>query len=334
MICDEAFMSSALDVPIKGDQTYPVSTPAVEHQYDEDQNKWLRMVNLELCDRADLSSLMSNINFLQKLASVRLYCGATDYEPKEIDACLCLPTKIELIGTRIIFSYQLSPFGSVYDLLHQHSRPLDETSIAILFSRAVYCLAQLHSRGVLHRNLSTKHLLVNEARKEDSSNELAIQLCGLGSLTQFPLSCNILRNDLPPIHVSWRGWKLWYDKSMGSVSHPTAWYSPEMIGQDFVGYSWPSDIHSLGWILYELCTKNEPYVGLSPIQVVLEKLTNDKAPEIADDLEAKGYSNELIRVFQACVCRNPGKRPTANQLLHTPWVQRGWRTPLKRSLFI
>lgn len=249
--------------------------------------KWLRIVNLELCDRADLSSLMANINFLQKLASVRLYCNEMDADPKELDTCLCLPSGIELVDTQITFSYPLSPFGSVYDYLHHYSRPLDERSISVLFSRAVYCLAQLHSRGVLHRNLNTKHLLLTEKTNPSTTDELLMQLCGLGSLTQFPLRCNILRNDLPPIHVSWRGWRLTDGGSSTDSAHPMAWYSPELIGQDFVGYSWPSDIYSLGWVLFELCTKREPYAGLTPVQITLQKLLGPKTPktEVRSDFE-------------------------------------------------
>ncbi|THD18341.1 Serine/threonine-protein kinase OSR1 [Fasciola hepatica] len=333
MICEEVFMSTVLDVPIKGDHIHMVNKPAVEHSCDLYRKKWLRIVNLELCDRADLSSLMANINFLQKLASVRLNYGEIDSDPKELDDCLCLPSGIELVDTQVTFSYPLSPFGSVHDYLHHYSRPLDEASISVLFSRAVHSLAQLHSRGVLHRNLSTKHLLLTEKRNPSNADELKMQLCGLGSLTQFPLRCNILRNDLPPIHVSWRGWRLADNESVVKSAHPMAWYSPELVGQDFVGYSWPSDIYSLGWILFELCTKREPYAGLTPIQIVLQKLLSPRTLKIEMDWSSK-YSGELIQVFKACTCRNPEKRPTANQLLEMPWVQKGLTTKLKRSLLM
>ncbi|GAA49631.1 serine/threonine-protein kinase OSR1 [Clonorchis sinensis] len=228
-----------------------------------------------------------------------------------------LPLSIKLNQCSLTLSYRLSSHGSAFDLLRRCGLPgLPEAAVAVILSRALLGLDRLHSVGVLHRNLCAKHLLLTDFQPN-------VLLCGLGSICQFPpRGFDVGRNDLPPVYTSWRGWNV--QSSADAYSHPLAWYAPEVVVQDFTGYSWPADIYSFGLVMAELYTGQPPYVDLKPTEIMVEKLCEQAPPDLKQTgLTSPPPSKAMLQVYNACTQYNAKNRPTTKSLLQTPWIQWG-----------
>ncbi|KAF8570395.1 hypothetical protein P879_06948 [Paragonimus westermani] len=330
MLWDENYITNAVDVPIQGTLPLPTPSVAVHHIVDFQHSVWSKVIDLELCDRSCLSSLMANINFIRKLLPAELKKDGKVVNFGTASQFVSLPTDIQLDQCSVILSYRLNPLGSAYDLLscqQDGCRGLSEQTVAAIFSRALLCVEYLHSKDILHRDLCAKHLLL--AEDESNAQNLRIILCGLGSVAYFPPSgVNVGRNDLPSIDYSWRGWNV---NGFGSVyGHPIAWKGPEVVAQDFTGYSWPSDIYSLGLILAELFNGEPPYAGLHPTVIALKKMSGAEVPALSKPDSNDVPSQELLDIYSACTQPDPSKRPSATVLLQMPWVQWGLQQQFDR----
>ncbi|KAG8809163.1 hypothetical protein FRC17_003571 [Serendipita sp. 399] len=94
--------------------------------------------------------------------------------------------------------------------------------------------------------------------------------------------------------------------------------APEVIAQK--QYDSSADIWSLGITALELCTGRAPYSRDDPARVLQKVLHND-----APTLDRKGgqhkYSQDFKEIVESCLVKDPTKRPTAAQLLETPFFQ-------------
>lgn len=276
------FRSSSFDVPRENDAneiTISSADDAVLYRYSEDESEWLKVIKLEKCDHTELSALLNFIKNLQTLSPTRILPSDTS-EHYKTTAChgVYLPRSIYLEGTELTLSYPICKSGCVFELLKPNFADggLPEHIVAAIFARAVECVSKLHNRGWIHSALCARHLLLYHAHKSNrTTDELSISLCGLGSIAPVkPLGSPLCRADLPMLDHGWRGWH--YQNLLDSVysTHPVAWYSPEMMAQDFQGYGKSSDIYSLGLTLGELFTGISPFVGtIAPSLIFLKKLS-------------------------------------------------------------
>src|SRR5271165_627636 len=88
-------------------------------------------------------------------------------------------------------------------------------------------------------------------------------------------------------------------KLMGTVGY----MSPEQVRGAEAGA--PSDIFSLGVVLYEMVTGQRPFSGSSAGET-MSAILNDEAPTIADS--GKQAPPELERVIERCLNKNPSQR--------------------------
>ncbi|KAF4521842.1 hypothetical protein B566_EDAN003716 [Ephemera danica] len=86
--------------------------------------------------------------------------------------------------------------------------------------------------------------------------------------------------------------------------------SPERLREE--GYTFASDIWSLGCILYEMASLVSPFFSPSiNLQNLCERIQRGKYPPIASDL----YSDELNNLAYCCLNLNPEDRPTSQDIL-------------------
>jgi serine/threonine-protein kinase OSR1/STK39 len=94
--------------------------------------------------------------------------------------------------------------------------------------------------------------------------------------------------------------------------------APEVIAQK--QYDASADIWSLGITALELCNGRAPYSRDAPARVLQKILHND--PPILDRKAGKHeYSKAFKEIIESCLVKDPSKRPTAAQLLATPFFQ-------------
>lgn len=96
--------------------------------------------------------------------------------------------------------------------------------------------------------------------------------------------------------------------SRASTVAGTPYYlSPELITQK--PYSFPSDIWSLGVLLYELCTFTTPF-NADTFMGLAKEIVGGKYPAIPDH-----FSKDMKLLVKNLLNKNPDKRPNINQIL-------------------
>mmetsp|Transcript_25981 Transcript_25981/g.12287 ORF Transcript_25981/g.12287 Transcript_25981/m.12287 type:complete len:96 (+) Transcript_25981:406-693(+) len=91
------------------------------------------------------------------------------------------------------------------------------------------------------------------------------------------------------------------------------WYflSPELC--ENLPYSYPTDVWSLGCVLYELCTLRHVFEAATPMGLGFKILKESFTP-------VQGYSPELSQLVEAMLKKDPAMRPTIKQILASDWI--------------
>ncbi|KAG2197477.1 hypothetical protein INT47_003085 [Mucor saturninus] len=180
--------------------------------------------------------------------------------------------------------------GSLLNTLKSFGNALPEHLVASYCHHILQGLAYLHGQDVVHCDLKAANILTTKA--------------GHVKLSDFGVSLNLkLKNHEDNI-----------------VSGTPYWMSPEVI--ELKGASVQSDIWSLGCTVIELCTGKPPYADLITMTAMF-KIVEDECPPLPEDI-----SDDLLNFLKLCFKKNPVERPTAQHLLHHPWVRQQQEQPL------
>jgi NIMA (never in mitosis gene a)-related kinase len=169
-------------------------------------------------------------------------------------------------------------------LQHKKSqnRPLPENFIIKILSQLSSALNHIHGQKIIHRDLKGSNILLT------LENDAIIIDFGLSKLIESTL----------------RG---------ASTFAGTKFYmSPEMLSRQ--GYSYPTDIWSLGILLYQMMTFDFPFKEDMLEFAEFIKLGN--LPPITKD-----YSSELKQLVSDMVNIDPLKRISASQILKMSFIQ-------------
>jgi len=189
--------------------------------------------------------------------SIIKFIGATD-EPE-----LCIVT-------------ELMPCGSLYDLIHVKNVQIP-VDIAIRIARDVCeAMVYINKLGVLHRDISTENLLLNEKGE--------IKLCDFG----------VARKE------KGKG-----PQPMSPTGNPR-WRAPEVTRHEF--YSKKADVYSFGIVLWELLTLRKPFELLTGKEAALYTASGYKL-EIPQTCP-----RGLGKLIGKCWEENPKKRPSFKKI--------------------
>ena len=157
---------------------------------------------------------------------------------------------------------------------------------------ACQAMAYAHSLGVIHRDIKPDNILVGEF------GETQVMDWGLARQGQLP--------ELPPVGEQQVG----SQTLAGSLLGTLAYMSPEQARGEEVGP--PTDIWSLGAVLYEILTGSQPFRGVDA-RLALEQLRRGHLPPIRD--RAEDVPPELVAVLERAMAPLPADRYPSAKLL-------------------
>jgi len=158
-----------------------------------------------------------------------------------------------------------------------------EDQIVVWVTQITMALEYLHDKGILHRDLKPSNLFLSK------SGDLVVGDFGLSKVLDHTVACA---------------------KTLVGTPY---YLSPEVI-QD-KPYFWPSDIWSVGCILYEMCALKVPFDGANLSQLA-QKICFGSLPEIPSR-----YSTALRELCFDLLSRDPEERPPATAVLKRRVIQ-------------
>jgi hypothetical protein len=161
-----------------------------------------------------------------------------------------------------------------------------EPCIAYVCRQLLSALAHMHRKGLLHRDLKSDNVLVS--------------FDGDCKLADFGFAAGLVREK----------------DHRTSVCGTHAWMAPEVVNGS--EYDSRADVWSLGITLLECADGVPPYLDLPPLKAMLA-ITTSEPPRLK---HPERWSKEFNHLIEACLRRDPKKRPTSEQLLMHPFVRK------------
>lgn len=167
----------------------------------------------------------------------------------------------------------------------------DEKFMATIIREILKGLEYLHKHYLIHRDIKADNILI--------SHEGDIRI------SDFGVTGSMLNNV--------------FKSSCKTFAGTLNWMSPEMVEQH--GYSYKTDIWSLGITGLELGYGEAPYIGLGPIKPLLYLLREE--PPTYELYETKSkYSKSFIIFINKCLQKDYNKRLNATKLLNTKFIKK------------
>jgi len=173
------------------------------------------------------------------------------------------------------------PRGSLFKTLHDETVELDHEMIRKMMFDAAKGMNYLHKSDpvIIHRDLKSHNLLVDENWK--------VKVCDFGLSKILETQSDVT--------------------TMTACGTPS-WTAPEILRNEM--YTAKADVYSFGIVLWECMTREDPYYGMPPFQVVLAVGTKGMRPTIPIDCPLKW--KELIT---SCWSEDPNFRPSFDDIV-------------------
>ncbi|KAI6045032.1 kinase-like protein [Pisolithus marmoratus] len=227
-------------------------------------------------------------------------------------------------GHKLYIALRLMNKGSAADIMH-YGWPggMEEEVVKCILKQALEGINYLHVNGSIHRDIKAANLLIDDdgtvllgdlgvaaSLTEDTDTSCRPTLNYEGGSTnsdgvQAPLG-SVIGCTRPQV-----------GKRKSFVGTP-CWMAPELI--EGKRYGVKADIWSFGVTCVELTQGRPPRARESPHSVLLQ-IVQGKPPSVDREGGVHRYSQAFKDIADACLTKDPAKRPTAAQLLQTPFFR-------------
>ena len=189
-----------------------------------------------------------------------------------------------LINDTLWLVTELMDFGQLTNIVDfRDVFPMEEKHIAYVCRRVLKGLCYLHEKGIVHRDIKSDNILVNQ------NGSIKISNFGFAAV-------------LTATHPT-----------RNSVVGTPFWMAPELIRTD--QYDYKIDIWSLGITCREMTDGVPPYMDLPPMKALLQITTQGIPP-----LEGN-WSNEFRSFLGECIESDVSKRSSANKLVNHSFLK-------------
>ncbi|KAG0709096.1 kinase-like protein [Suillus ampliporus] len=222
-------------------------------------------------------------------------------------------------GHKLHIALRLMNKGSAADVMH-YGWPggMEEEVVKCILKQALKGLNYLHVNGFIHRDIKAANLLIDDdgtvllgdlgvaASLTDRDADMSSRACNGDPVSISTSSCPALPLARPGM-----------GKRKSFVGTP-CWMAPELIQGH--RYDSKADIWSFAITAIEL-TQGRPPRSRESAHNVLLQIVQGKPPKLDSVGGLHQYSRAFKSIVDACLVKDPSKRPTAAQLLQTPFFK-------------
>ncbi|GAA5900519.1 hypothetical protein JCM8208_000522 [Rhodotorula glutinis] len=205
-------------------------------------------------------------------------------------------------GHKLCIAVRYMSHGSLLDI-SRYAFPdgFPEDVIAAALVQALYGLVYLHQNGWIHRDVKAGNLLVDDD--------------GTVLLADFGVSASLFID--PAASIGKAEGQQQQQPRKSFVGTP-CWMAPEVVERR--SYDSKADIWSFGITALELASGRAPN-SLYPPAKALSKTIMDDPPTLDREGGKYQYSRAMKDMIEACLQKDPAKRPTADKLLQHPFFR-------------
>ena len=221
------------------------------------------------------------IKVLREHEALRSFLSEVNIWKQLRHPCVCALLGVCTFDGRPSMVLEFMTGGSLHDLLHNSSvadrTELEPQLLARMVVEVASGVAYLHSNGVMHRDVKTANVLLDDSRH--------------AKVTDFGISTRFGRQD--------------YTAETGTYRQ----MAPEVILHK--PYNYKCDVYSYGVLLWETLHRQVPFTGFAPLQAAFAVAMEAARPPISLRAELQCYSS----LIQACWDTEPSRRPDMDEVV-------------------
>ena len=168
--------------------------------------------------------------------------------------------------------------GSLYGVLHNRRQNITAAHVLRWMADTARGMVYLHSRSIIHRDVKSGNLLLDESG--------CIKVADFGLARAHGPTSNLL-----------------------TLVGTYPYMAPELL--DNQAYNNSVDVYSFGIVMWECLTRDEPFRGHSPMQIVATLLRGER-PKLPS---SPALPSSYVRLLTECWATQPERRPSFSAAL-------------------